>query len=549
MKNITNAIRQKRFHIKPEMAVKLCVESVMGNQFEFQIQDASISSVKCSFLGEQLDDSFLVDAILPESKLMWAAESSVLGKLLLRRVSTTESGTVCVFSCIEGKIPLNGSLAKFFDRLEDGDESPFDYEINHGKFSVAHFAESTFNHPDILEKCRQFEFFLQDFKKNPLYQYFSVKKDPNGSRAKFKLSRTGSIVEAVNFASYDYLGFSSHPLVKEAAIKAIEQYGVSSEGTQILSGKTALHEELESKISSFFGRPDAILFTSGFAANLATITALLSCHDFAVADVYAHASLHDAIGASRAKTRLFKHNNIGHLDNLLTEHRGEENGVLVVSEGLFSMEGTVPDVKALTECAEKHNARLFMDECHSIGIMGETGLGAAERYGVLDKVDVYMGSFSKGLGGGACGFITGEREVIKWLRFFGRAGMFSAALAPNLAAACIKILDLIRLEPHRRIRLQHNIQRLRAGLKRLNLELISDEQSPIIPIIIPDEKILGAMNQTMISRGVYVNCILYPAVPMGKSRFRFSVTFNHTDSDIDLAIFAMEDALRMTGQR
>jgi 8-amino-7-oxononanoate synthase len=546
LRNLQKGIRQKRFHVRKDRKVYLEVETSLGERIKFAIEDASITALRGYIVeGELCEESSFEGCVLPESRLSWGSESLTLGKLHLKRIKTEGEVTEVVFTCVENKVPLSGSLTKYFYLLEDGAESPFDFEISYGKFSLASFSEAQFAHPDLFEKCRQYDFFLKEFRKNPLFQYYSVKKEPNGSRAKFTLSGSNFTVDCVSFAGYDYLGFSRHPEVKEAAIKAIERYGMGAEGSPVLSGKTKIHEELEAAVARTFRKEDAVLFNSGFSANIGALTGLLSANDFVLADVFSHASIHDAIAASNAKFRMFKHNNIQHLNSILKECRDEENGTLIVTEGLFSMEGTVPDLVSIVESAKAKNARLYLDECHSIGVMGESGLGAAERFGVLDKIDVFMGVFGKGLGGGCGGFIAGNREMVNWLRFFARSGMFSVAMPPGIAAASLKALELMLREPERRVKLQRNITRFRDGLRKLGITPISDEQSPIIPVIVSDESRMGLMNQKLLSRGIYVNCVLFPAVPVGKSRFRFSLTAEHSDSDIDLALFALEEAFQL----
>ncbi len=546
MARIENSIRQKRFMVREGAEVTLTVETQSGARFDLRVSDASVGGLAATIPASTPGLDLEVDQILPESKLFWGEQNAALGKLFIRRVLNQEDLVVVAFTCIDCRVPLMSNLSTCFTELSSGAESPLDFELGSKKFNLASFAESEFQHPDLFEKCRQFQFYINDLRKNPLFQYYSIKQSSQGSRAKYKVSGSSKRIDCVSFASYDYLGFSQHPEVIASAKDAIDRFGVSAAGTMVLAGKTSLHEELEAKIADFFEREDALLYTTGFATNVGLVTGLVRANDLIVADIYSHASLHDGIAASRAKARFFKHNSISNLKNILEEHRAQSQGCLVITEGLFSMEGTAPDLRQLINVSKEHNARTFIDECHSIGVIGENGRGVSEREGVLDEIDIYMGSFSKGLGAGGGGFITGKKEIIEWLRFFSRPGMFSAALPPAVVGASIKIIELIQRLPERRQRLHENIKRFHKGLKKLGLKTDADVESPIVPVVIGDQELMGKMNAVLIQEGIFVNCILFPAVPVNSSRFRFSITAMHSDSDIDLAINALGKAMEQT---
>lgn len=546
MSRISNAIRAKRFQVKPGTDVQLLLENELGDKTTLKVRNCSITGIgawldntKASFMN------FEFGKILPESKLIWADNEVSLGRLTLRSKTPDGAGFVFGFSCVDTRVPLMGSFSLCFVDLANTKDTALEFELSSHQFNLSNFAESDHAHADLFQKCREYSLLKADFDKNPLWQFYAVRHQVNGLRVKMSLPKIRKPTEYVNFASYDYFGFSSDPQVKEAAQAAVGKFGLSATATPPLSGRTALHEELEAKLAQMLRKDDAVLFSSGFSANVGTLTAILGANDLAVADILSHASIHDGLSASRAKVRLFRHNNNRHLENLLEEHRNDHAGTLVISEGLFSMDGDIPDVTGLVKTAKKYNARLFFDEVHSFGVLGHTGLGAAERMGVLDDIDMYTGSLSKGIGAGG-GFVAGSREFIQWLRAFARAGIFSSAVPPSCVAGALKSIEILQKDNTRRERLLSNIKLFLDGLRELGYNPRSDAESPIVPVIIGDAKKLSQMNQVMLEHGVYVNTIVFPAVPVNLTRFRFSISYSHSASDIQLALIALKRAIEVS---
>lgn len=540
---IEKAIRQKRFRVKPGFRIDLMLETSDARRCTLILEDASLTGISAIADNDPLVIGLEPGSIVPDAKLVWQDGEAGLGRIVVRRVMEKGGEFSVAFTTIDSKIALGGWLSRYFDELETGEQSAFDFELGSQKFNLAHFVESEFFHPDLFERCRQYKFLLKDLSSQGLFQYYSTKHSQSGSRVVCKTPRDKTAREYLNFASYDYLGYSVHEDVKKAAKNAIDAFGLSSNGSLVLGGKNSLHEILEQKIAERFGRDDALVFSNGYSTNVGAISAIAKPNDLIVADNYSHASLHDGFAASMAKTRLFRHNNNDHLKSILESNRSTHNGCLIVTEGFFSMEGTAPDLAGIVKIKEKYNSRLFLDECHSFGIVGPNGLGVAEREGILNSVDMYMATFSKSLGSGAGGFVTASKDVVEWLRYFARAGMFSAALPPAVAGAAIKVLDLLETGRDRREKLQHNIKRMRKGIKELGFESVGDPECPIIPVLVGSEDVLSKMNEVLTKRNIFVNCILYPAVPLGAARFRFSMTVHHSDSDIDLALRALEEAL------
>ncbi len=548
MSRIQNKIRQKRFMVKEGEPLFLHVESPMGHRYELKVFNASVNGLGLIISFDKVSDptDLEVGQIIPDSKLLAKDESYTLGRMVIQRREKVQNFLLLGMMCIDSKISLGGKLSRYFEELSEGKDNPFSFELGSEKFNLATFTESEFDHPDIFEKCRQYKFLHEDLKKSSLYQYYSTRLSQEGSRAVYRLSGSKRKIDCVSFASYDYLGFAQHPEVIAATVEATEKYGVSSQGTMILAGKTILHEELESNISRFFDKEDTVLFNTGFATNVGVISSLIRINDLIISDIYVHASMHDGILSSKGKHRFFKHNNLDNLIRLLEENRKDVNGCLILTEGVYSMEGTIPNIKKIVKIAEKYNARIYIDECHSLGVFGPQGKGICAKEGVLEDIDLFMGSFSKGLGVGAAGFLCGSKEVIEWVRFFSRPAMFSAALPIPVVAAANKVLELLSKNKTQIKKLRENIEYFRASLDKNDIQTTSHPESPIISIVVGNQERLSAMNEVMLSHGIFVNCILFPAVPINGSRFRFSITVNHSKSDIDLAINALMIAIEKT---
>ena len=547
MNAINSGVRLKRFKVKSDNSVILTVSTVKGDRLDFSVVNASVYGIAVRVdqshlkLVEEIEEG----DILSDANLSWGDFECPLGRLSVVRDYDGDT-RIIAFSSIDTKLPLMDSLASYFAEIDRGG-SPLDFELGSRKFSIADFSDVEFSHPDLFQRCHLFQVQLRDQRKNSHFQYYTTRCPIGGSRQRFILANSNKRIEAVSFASYDYLGYSDRPELKEGAIKALEKYGLSASGSMILYGRTELHEELENRLARIFHKEDCVLFSSGFSANVATISGILRRNDLIVADIFSHASIQDGIVASKAQYRPFRNNDTGNLRSILEKHRENANGALLVTEGLFSMEGTIPNIREIIKIAHEYNARIFIDECHSIGIFGPNRLGIADRDDVLDEVDIYMGTFSKGLGVGCGGFIVSNKEVTDWLRYFGRAGMFSGTIPPMLIAAALAALDLLQKNSESLVRLRQNIGYFRRGLKTLGIDTTADPDSPIIPIVVKDEKKLGMMNKILLENNIYANCIMFPAVPVGSSRFRFSITAQHSLSDLDLCLFALKQAFEKTG--
>ncbi|MEJ2066585.1 MAG: pyridoxal phosphate-dependent aminotransferase family protein [Deltaproteobacteria bacterium] len=325
--------------------------------------------------------------------------------------------------------------------------------------------------------------------------------------------------------SNNYLGLTSHPKVKEAAIKAVEKYGSGCAGSRFLNGNLIIHDELEEKLAAFFHKEAAVVFATGYQTNLGTISSLVRRNDVVILDKFDHASIIDGCR--------------------LLSNTSDKVGMLIIVDGIFSMEGDItplPDVVAL---AQKYGARVMVDDAHSVGVLGEGGRGTAEHFHMEDKVDVIMGTYSKSLAA-IGGFIVATREVANYVKHLSRSLIFSASLAPALVAAVSAALDVIQEEPELREKLWHNARKMLKGFKELGFDTGTSE-TPIIPIIIGDRMKTFQMCGLLQQYGIFVNPTISPAVPPGREMLRTSYMATHTEEQLDKILDAFERAGRELG--
>jgi 8-amino-7-oxononanoate synthase len=331
----------------------------------------------------------------------------------------------------------------------------------------------------------------------------------------------------INFASYNYLGLSYHPEVVEASIAATRKYGCGASGSPILSGTFDLHEELTAKVAAFKQKESALVFATGYSANLGIISGLMRAGDLVVADQWVHASIVDAIILSKAKARFFRHNNVEDLDRKLAGFPGKK---LVVVEGVYSMDGDVARLPEIVDVAKKHGARIMIDEAHSAFLFGEHGRGVVEQFDLEDEVDIHMGTFSKSLGGMG-GYVVGSRPLTMYLKGFARSRVFSCALAPGVVAGLIKALEIARSHPELRQQLWSNVAFMQEQLRQAGVD-IGASASQVIPIMVRDDVRIFQIAEELIHEGVYLNPVRYPAVGKHRSRFRISISAAHTEDQL-----------------
>ncbi|GBD45575.1 Putative pyridoxal phosphate-dependent acyltransferase [bacterium HR41] len=355
--------------------------------------------------------------------------------------------------------------------------------------------------------------------------------------------------ERIMLGSNNYLGLTGDERVKRAARDALDRYGTGLTGSRFLNGTLPLHLELERELAEWMGCDDALVFTAGYLANVGTIATLCQPGDTIVCDSGDHASILDACAMSRAKLRPFRHNRVDKLEQALERAADDGGGVLVVVDGVFSMEGDLAPLDRIAVAARRHGARLMVDEAHGVGVLGERGAGACEAYGVEDQVDLRMGTFSKSLA--SCGgFVAGPADVIEFLRIPSRAFMFTAAAVPAAIGAALGALRIIRSAEGRELmeRVLDNARYLHRGLAelgyRVNEPTVLPDGStlvtPIVPVIVGDDWRAALLWKALYDAGVYVNVALFPAVPRGHALLRTSVMATHTREHLDRALEAFE---------
>ncbi len=344
--------------------------------------------------------------------------------------------------------------------------------------------------------------------------------------------------------SNNYLGLTSHPRVKEAAIRAVERYGTGCAGSRFLNGNLDIIEELEKKLAQFFRKEAALVFATGYQTNLGIISALLGRRDVAILDKYDHASIIDACRLAMCQVKRFKHNDVKDLERIL-QGIPDDAGKLVIVDGVFSMEGDIAPLPEIIEVSKRYGARVMVDDAHGVGVLGKNGRGTAEHFGVEDQVDLIMGTYSKSLAT-IGGFVVGPKEVIEYIKHFARSLIFSAAIAPPLAAAASAAIDVIIEEPERRERLWRNTWRMLEGFKHLGFDT-GNSSTPIIPVIIGDMMKTFRMCGLLEEYGVFANPAIPPATPPGRELIRTSFMATHTDEHLDRVLWAFEKAGKQLG--
>lgn len=339
--------------------------------------------------------------------------------------------------------------------------------------------------------------------------------------------------DVLMFGSNSYLGLTNHPELIAAATRALRKYGTGASGSRLMNGNLDLHVELESKLADFVQKPAATVFSTGFQANLGTISSVVGRNDYVILDEKNHASIIEGSRLTFAKTLKFKHNDMDSLEKVL--YRTEPNAIkLIVVDGVFSMEGDIAKLDQICDLADKYNASVMVDDAHALGVIGKHGSGTASHFEVSDRVDLIMGTFSKSLAS-LGGFVAGDIETINFIKHKARSLLFSASIPPASAATVIKALDLIKEEPQRRYRLWGNTDYARKCLLQENF-VIGEGQTPIIPIFIGDEIKTYTYSTLLLAEGVYVNPIVHPAVAKGQAILRFSIMATHTKEQIDIAV-------------
>ena len=390
---------------------------------------------------------------------------------------------------------------------------------------------------DLFKKCTKATEFESGLKESGHYFFFR----------KLECGQDTEVVvdgkRVIMIGSNNYLGLTSHPRVKEAAIKAIEIFGTGCAGSRFLNGNLEIHEALEKKLAKFFHKEAALVFATGYQTNLGVISALVDRNDVAIIDRYDHASIFDGCRLSYGKLQKYRHNDMEDLEKVLQATQGK--GQLIIVDGIFSMEGDIVDLPNIVKLAKTYGAKIMVDDAHGIGVLGNDGRGTAEHFGLENEVDLIMGTYSKSLAA-IGGFVAGRAEVINWIKHIARSMLFSASLPPSLVASVSTALDIIEEQPELRQRLWRNTRKMLREYKSLGYDTGMSE-TPIVPILIKDPMRTYQMCKLLFENGVFVNSVISPAVPEGRELLRTSYMASHTEEQLDIVLAAFQKVGRQLG--
>ena len=354
--------------------------------------------------------------------------------------------------------------------------------------------------------------------------------------------------KVINLASNNYLGLTTHPKLREAALAATRKYGVGSGAVRTIAGTMKIHMELEERIARFKNVEACVVFQSGFAANAGTVSAVLGKGDFIISDQLNHASIIDGARLSRANIKVFRHKDMAEAEELLKEVEGEPGRKLLITDGVFSMDGDVGPLPALCDLAEKYGAIMMVDDAHASGVLGRNGRGTIDHFKVHGRVDIQVGTLSKAIGA-LGGYVCGTRDLIDFLYHRARPFLFSTSHPPSVAATCIAAFDVLEQEPERIERLWENTRYWKKELGGLGFDIggktTPASETPITPIIIGDGKLTMDFSRELYQEGVFGTGITYPTVPEGKARIRTIMTATHTHNELDRAL----EVLKRVGKR
>lgn len=383
---------------------------------------------------------------------------------------------------------------------------------------------------DVFEKCSSWKDY-KIAKATGLYPYFRVIEASHGAT---EVEIDGRRVIMVG--SNNYLGLSADPRVKEAAIKAVEKFGSTCSGSRLLNGTLTLHEELEHKLARFLNRDAAVVISTGFQTNLA-LASILGRHDIVFADRGNHASLVDGVRLSFATERKYRHNDLEHLEQLL-QAADPEAGKIIVTDGVFSMEGDICNLPRIVELGKKYNARIMTDDAHAMGVIGEQGRGTSEYFGLERETDLVMGTFSKSFAS-LGGVLAGPQDVITYIRHKARSVIFSASMTPASVAAALKSLEIIQAEPQRRARLLDIAEKMHNGFRAMGFDT-GVSVTPVVPVLIGDQVKCFRFWRALHEAGVFANPVTAPAVEPGHALIRTSYMATHTDAQLDQVLDTFE---------
>ena len=374
---------------------------------------------------------------------------------------------------------------------------------------------------------------LDEIKKSGLFKKERIIESKQASKIRVNIND-----EVLNFCANNYLGLASHPKVIEKSKEALESHGFGLASVRFICGTQDIHKTLEKRISSFLGMEDTILYAAAFDANGGLFEPLFNENDAIISDQLNHASLIDGIRLCKAKRFRYLHNDMNDLENKLKDSQSSRNRI-IVTDGVFSMDGTIAQLDKICDLAEKYDALVMSDECHSTGFIGPNGKGVHEALNVMNKIDIITGTLGKALGGASGGFTSGPKEVIEILRQKSRPYLFSNTLAPSIVGATIGVLDIIENDKSYLNKLKNNTQYFRKEIQKMGFE-IKPGDHPIVPIMLYDANLSQKMSSELLKLGIYVIGFFYPVVPKGQARIRVQLSASHSKEHIEKALSAFK---------
>ncbi len=388
---------------------------------------------------------------------------------------------------------------------------------------------------DLFQKCSSYD-AVKILKEQDLYPYFHMLETKQNPEVRMEGK------DIIMIGSNNYLGLTSHPEVIEAGIKAVEEFGSGCSGSRFLNGTLTTHVALEKELAEFLCKEDVVTFSTGFQSNLAIISALAGRNDYILCDKENHASIYDGCRLSYAKMLRYNHSDMEDLERQI-KTVPESAGILIVTDGVFSMGGDICNLPEIVRIGKKYGARIMVDDAHGLGVLGAHGRGTAEHFGLEDEVDIYMGTFSKSLAS-LGGYMAATKEVCEYVRHTSRPFIFSASITPASVACARKALEILKREPQRVTRLKDLANYMRASLIKLGVEIKgADNNTPIIPIYTYTNTRTFVACKMLFERGVYVNSTISPAVPVGQSLLRTSYMATHTEEQLDRAAKQIKEVL------
>ncbi len=373
---------------------------------------------------------------------------------------------------------------------------------------------------------------LDGLKELGVYRKLAILQGPSGPRSLINGK------EVINLSSNNYLGLANNPRMKNAAIEATEKLGVGAGAVRTIIGNMSIHEELEKRLAEFKHVEAVLTFQSGFTANAGVIPAVVDKGDIIISDELNHASIIDGCRLSRADVIRYKHSDMENLERVINEVKDNYNTKLIITDGVFSMDGDIAKLPEIVELAEKYECITYVDDAHASGVLGKSGRGSADHFGLHGRVDIQIGTLSKAIGV-VGGYVAGNKNLIEWLNHRGRPFLFSTAVPPSVAAACLEAINILSESSELTDRLWENARYLKDGLKNLGFNTGKSE-TPITPVITGDDKKAIELSNRLFEEGVFAQSIVFPTVPRDGARVRTIVTAAHTKEDLDEAIAAFE---------